>query len=105
MTSEDRSYLVNIRETIQRIEHDVVEGQAALAGDAGLQDRVRRALRTIGKSARRVSAAWRAQARLPWTALDALAEFAGDATAAWACVRDELPGIKKAVDDNLGTTR
>ena len=103
MSPEDRGYLVTIRETIQRIEHDVVDGEAVLAGDTRLQDRVRRGLRTIGKSAERVSAALRAQAPVPWSALDAMAEYAGDATGAWACVRDELPGIKKAVDKLLGT--
>lgn len=106
MTAADRGYLVTIRETIQRIEHAVVEGEAAFHADAAVQERVRRGLQTVGKSARRVSAELRGQAaRLAWPLLDGLAEFAGDAQRAWACVRDELPGLKQAVDDLLGTTR
>lgn len=52
---DDRLYLINIKESIDRIQHYVEDGQEAFATSTLIQDAVLRNFQTIGQSPGRTS--------------------------------------------------
>jgi len=101
---DDRLYLVHIQECIARIELYTAEGKAAFLADTKTQDAVLRNLHTLAESTRRVSEALKAsRPDVDWRAIAAFRnivvhDYLGvDLNQIWDIVRNDLPGLKRAV--------
>jgi uncharacterized protein with HEPN domain len=102
---DDRLYLVHIQECIARIELYTAEGKAAFLADTKTQDAVLRNLHTLAESTRRVSEALKAsRPDVDWRAIVAFRnivvhDYLGvDLNQIWDIVRNDLPGLKRAVE-------
>lgn len=104
MKKDPRVYLAHILECVSKIERYTVQGREHFFADAMVQDAVLRNLEVMGEAAKRLSESYRAaHPEVPWRALAGLRDvlihqYEGvDLERVWAVVRDDLPGLKRAI--------
>ncbi|MEO7911014.1 MAG: DUF86 domain-containing protein [Roseiflexaceae bacterium] len=102
--TDDRGYLSDIRECIDRIEAYTRDGRAAFMASTLIQDGVVRNFEVIGEAVKRLTPALtQSQPEIPWRRVagfrDVLIhQYRGiDLHAVWNVVERELPGLKRAV--------
>ena len=108
MTKDQRVYLVQILECIQRIESFVIDGEAEFYRDARTQDAVLHNLAVIGEIAKRVDVAYRSQhPSIPWRSMAGLRDVLIHQydrvrlNLVWAAVEDSLPELKEEILKSL----
>jgi uncharacterized protein with HEPN domain len=104
MNKDPRVYLAHILERIERIEQGTAGGQEQFNADPMLQDAVFYNFTIIGEAAKRLDEDFRAgHPTIPWRGLAGLRDilihqYEGvDLARVWAIVRNDLPGLKRAI--------
>ena len=104
MTKDQRVYLVQILECIQRIESFVIDGEAEFYRDARTQDAVLHNLAVIGEIAKRVDVAYRSQhPSIPWRSMAGLRDVLihqydrVSLNLVWAAVEESIPELKEEI--------
>jgi uncharacterized protein with HEPN domain len=104
----DRAYLLQILESIRRIEEDTSGGRDAFMASHTLQDAVLRNLQTMSESTQRLSSEVRAtQAKVDWRLIGAFRnvlvhDYLGvDMEQIWVTVQANVPELKAAVAEML----
>ncbi len=102
---DDRERLLDILETIERIDRYAILGREAFERDELLQSWIIRHLQLIGEAARRLSEPLRSDhSEVPWSAIIALrnylvhAYFGLDLNIIWQVVGQDLPGLKEQIE-------
>lgn len=103
--NRDRTYLIHILESIQKIERYTACGKQAFRQDSMVQDAVVRNFEIIGEATKRLSAQITDQhPQIPWREVagfrDVLIhDYQGvDYLEVWNIVQDHLPALHQAVD-------
>ncbi len=104
MSKDQRVYLVQLLECIERIEAFTADGEAAFFQDARTQDAVLHNLAVIGEIAKRVDVAYRAEhPDIPWRSMAGLRDVLIHQydrvrlNLVWAAVEDSLPDLKAGI--------
>lgn len=104
----DRVYVLQILESIRRIEEDISGGRDAFFGSHMRQDAVLRNLHTMSESAQRLSDAIKAtQPAVDWRAIGAFRnvlvhDYLGvDLEQIWRIVQTDVPDLKAAANGML----
>lgn len=105
---DDRLYLIHVQECITRIEQFTANGEADFLADIKTQDAVLRNLHTLTESAQRISAKIKAsRPDVEWRSISAFRnvvvhDYLGvDLGQIWRIVEEDLPKLKKAVNEIL----
>ena len=106
----DRGYLLQILESIRRIEENTSGGRDAFLASHTLQDAVLRNLHTMSESAQRLSAELRAtQPKIDWRLIGAFRnvlvhDYLGvDLEQIWIIVQTNVPELRAAAAEMLAT--
>ncbi len=105
----DRPYLAHIADSIAAIESYVAGGRDAFVHARVLQDAVIRNFEIIGEAANRLSPTVRGRAAVPWGRIIAFrnrlihAYWNVDIDLVWDVIENELPALKRAVEQLLAT--
>ncbi len=101
---DDREYLRDMLEAIERIEQQTQQGRQAFVCDPLVQVWVVHYLQIVGEAARRVSSAVQDRhAEVPWSQIVGMRHilvhdyFAIDADVVWQVVEHDLPSLKSKV--------
>jgi len=104
--TDDRLYLIHIREAIARIEAYVQDGREAFLNSTLIQDAVIRNLQTLAESTQRLSDAWkREHPDIDWRAIAGLRnvlvhDYLGvDVARVWQIVENHVPRLKAELPD------
>ncbi len=102
--SDDRGYLNDIRECIDRIEHYTRDGRDSFIASTLIQDGVVRNFEVIGEAAKRLSPALtQTRPEIPWRRVAGFRDVlihqyqSVDLNAVWNVVEYELSDLKQAV--------
>jgi uncharacterized protein with HEPN domain len=105
---DDAVYLRHIQECIGRIEEDAAEGREVWMGSHTLQDAVLRNLQTLAESTRRLSDEVKAsRPDMDWRKIGAFRnvlvhDYLGiDLATVWKIVHDDVPALKRVVQEML----
>jgi uncharacterized protein with HEPN domain len=105
---DDRLYLINIQESIERIEEYTQDGKDAFLDDKKTQDAVLRNLHTLAESSQRISNKLKEQsAQVDWRTLSAFRnvvvhDYLGiSLEQIWDIVENDLPNLKKNISTIL----
>jgi uncharacterized protein with HEPN domain len=105
---DDRLYLINIQESIERIEEYTPDGKDAFLDDKKTQDAVLRNLHTLAESSQRISNKLKEQsAQVDWRTLSAFRnvvvhDYLGiSLEQIWDIVENDLPNLKKNISTIL----
>ena len=100
----DRTYLLHIRDAIERIEQYASHGHEAFLQEYHWQDGIVRQLEIVGEATKHLSAEFRqAHPRIPWQRIAGLRDvlihdYMGvDLTAVWEIVQNRVPELKTHV--------
>jgi uncharacterized protein with HEPN domain len=103
--TDERVYLLHIRDAIDRITSYTVDGRDAFLEHPMIQDAVLRNMEILGEAAKRVSEPTRSQApEIPWREMAGMRDklihdyFGVDLSLVWDVVVSELPDVR----DRLG---
>ena len=106
--SEDRIYLLHVRDAVADILAYAEAGEDAFLHETMRQDAVIRKLEVIGEAVKQISEHTRAlRPDIPWRRVAGMRDrlihqyFGVDLDLVWNVVRLELPGLAGAVDDLL----
>jgi uncharacterized protein with HEPN domain len=106
--SEDRLYLVHIRECIERIERYVAGGRSDFLADTRTQDAVLRNLQVLAESSQRLSPAIRARhAGIDWRGMAGFRnllthDYLGvDLERVWQIIEIHVPILHRAIDEMI----
>jgi len=101
---DERLYLADIRDAIDRILTYTAAGQAAFSADVRTQDAVVRNIEIIGEAARRLTEATRsAHPEIPWKKIVGTRDrvihgyFRVDLDIVWEVVATELPALRRQI--------
>ena len=102
--SDDRLYLIHIRECLSRIEQYTASGRETFFADTKTQDAVLRNLQTLAESTQRLSAALKARhPKVDWKAIAGFRnilvhDYLGiNINRVWEIVERDLPGLRTCV--------
>lgn len=105
---DDRLYLLNISESLERIEEYVAEGSEAFFADRKTQDAVLRNLQTLAESTQRLSEPLKAsRPEIDWRGISGFRnilvhDYLGiSLQSVWEIVEVFLPQLKAAIDNWL----
>jgi len=105
----DRTYLLHIRDAIERIEQYASHGHEAFLTEHHWQDGIVRQLEIVGEATKHLSAEFRkAHPQVPWQRIAGLRDvlvhdYMGvDLNAVWDIVRNRVPELKFQVLAALG---
>jgi uncharacterized protein with HEPN domain len=105
---DDHLYLINIQESIERIEEYTQDGKDAFLDDKKTQDAVLRNLHTLAESSQRISNMQKEQnAQVDWRTLSAFRnvvvhDYLGiSLEQIWDIVENDLPNLKKNISTIL----
>jgi uncharacterized protein with HEPN domain len=105
---DDHLYLINIQESIERIEEYTQDGKDAFLDDKKTQDAVLRNLHTLAESSQRISNKLKEQsAQVDWRTLSAFRnvvvhDYLGiSLEQIWDIVENDLPNLKKNISTIL----
>jgi uncharacterized protein with HEPN domain len=100
----DRTYLLHIRDAIERIEQYASHGHEAFLKELHWQDGIVRQLEIVGEAAKHLSVEFRkTQPQVPWRRIAGLRDvlihdYMGvDLEAVWDIVRNRVPELKSHV--------
>ena len=100
----DRTYLLHIRDAVERIEQYASHGHEAFLHEYHWQDGIVRQLEIVGEATKHLSAEFRqAHPRIPWQRIAGLRDvlihdYMGvDLTAVWDIVQNRVPELKAHV--------
>jgi uncharacterized protein with HEPN domain len=109
--SEDRIYLLHVRDAIADILVYAEAGEDAFLRETMRQDAIIRKLEVIGEAVKQLSDNTRdSRPHIPWRRVAGMRDrlihqyFGVDLDLVWNVVRLELPALAKAVDDVLSQT-
>jgi uncharacterized protein with HEPN domain len=109
--SRDRTYLLHIRDAIDRIEQYASHGREAFQKETHWQDSIVRHLEIIGEATKRLSPEFRdGNPTVPWQRIAGLRDvlihdYMGvDLTTVWEIVQNRLPELKSVVLGALAET-
>jgi uncharacterized protein with HEPN domain len=109
MEKDESVYLQHILDAIAKIE-SYLSGvnEAAFSHQSMVQDAVIRQLEIIGEAVKRISLGLRSrQPHIPWQDVAGMRDklihdyFGVDLEKVWLTAKDDLPGVKRAVEDLL----
>jgi uncharacterized protein with HEPN domain len=105
---DDRERMLDVREAIDNIERYAVRGKLAFESDELVQTWIVRHLEIIGEAVRFLSPQLRERhPSAPWTKIIGMRNillhhyFGIDVRAVWSVVENDLPDLKRTVDDIL----
>jgi uncharacterized protein with HEPN domain len=108
--TDDRVYLIHIKEAIDDIREFTREGEAAFLSDKKTQFAVVRSLEIIGEATKRLSATLKAtQSQVPWRAMASMRDrlihdyFGVDTAIVWEVVQSDLAELDENIDKILST--
>lgn len=103
---DDRERVLDIREAIENIERYAARGKQAFESDELVQTWILHHLEIIGEAVRLLSPQLRERHRsAPWAKIIGMRNilihhyFGIDVEAVWSVVENDLPDLKRAVDD------
>ncbi|MEM1369726.1 MAG: DUF86 domain-containing protein [Cyanobacteria bacterium P01_H01_bin.15] len=106
---DERLYLSNILECIERIEQYTQSGKTAFLTQILLQDAVIRNFEVIGEASKRLSSELKAKyPEIPWKQVGSFRDFLIhdylkiNLNQIWGVVENDLPSLKSAVQSLLG---
>ena len=106
--TRDQVYLRHILDSIERIESYASVGKEEYLKNTHWQDAIIRNFEVIGEASKRLSEEFKERnAQVPWRSIAGLRDvlihdYLGvDLNAVWQVIENDLPGLKKTVQDNL----
>ena len=106
--TRDQVYLRHILESIERIDSYASVGKEEYLKNTHWQDAIIRNFEVIGEVSKRLSEEFKKRnAQVPWRSISGLRnvlihDYLGvDLNAVWQVIENDLPGLKKTVQDNL----
>ena len=106
--TRDQVYLRHILGSIERIESYASVGKEEYLKNTHWQDAIIRNFEVIGEASKRLSEEFKERnAQVPWRSIAGLRDvlihdYLGvDLNAVWQVIENDLPGLKKTVQDNL----
>ena len=101
---DDRERLLDIKETIERIEKYAVQGWKSFEDDELIQNWIVHHLQILGEAARSISSEFKNNhAEIPWKKITGMRHilvhdyFGIDLDVVWSVIENDLPSLKKQI--------
>ncbi len=105
---EDRTYLLHMRDAIERIESYTKDGRDAFMSEPMIQDAVMRNLEIIGEAVKKLSTEFRLERpQVPWSRIAGMRDvliheyFGVKLEVVWKTIKKRLPEVKPLIKEVL----